>query len=235
MPRLFSGISSSEGLSESFGQVSKHVQAFVEYLQLPSRSEYWTAMQETGRHVYTATVSVNQLSYLTFRPLLLFLWLVSQKLYIIGRFLFRNLFQGLYLSIVNGFQQAKWMAQRLGQWQYSLSRRELAMEVGVVVVAGLLFFLRRHIQQQLYVQRLTRWYRVRQQRVIKVRCMDAHMSVCVWLLFVFVALARKREPFVWIQSGKEARLLVLVASYCCTVYSVLSLYSYCVVFLRSAS
>jgi hypothetical protein len=135
-------------------------------------------MQQAGRDVYIATKSVNQLSFLTFRPLFLLLWWLSHLLFRVAKFLFRHLFQGLYLSFLKGLQQSKLVGRKLVHWQYSLTPNQLKVEGSIVLLLVLLYLLRRHIQKQLYVQRVTRWYRVKQQRTIKVRDDYYFYTVC---------------------------------------------------------
>lgn len=161
-------IPSSEGLSETIGKVTAKMTQLLVYLQLPSRSEYWLALQTASSDTLVAVKSANNLTYLTFRPLLLLLWLVSQKLYIVAKFLFRHLFQGLYISTLKGIQQLQWLTKRAVTWQTSLNATQLKMEAGVIVLAVSLYLLRRYIQQQGYVQRVQKWYRIKERRAVKV-------------------------------------------------------------------
>ena len=181
MPMI--GVPSSKGLSETVGVFLRNLNDFLEYLQLPSRSEYWQALQHAGKDAWIAAQSLNQLSLLTFRPFLLLLWLLSQKLYLVAKFLFRHLFQGLYISFLKGIEQSKWLSKRLVAWQYSLTPNQLKIEVGIVVLGIVLVLLRRHIQQQGYVQRVTRWYRVKQRRVVKVSTRARTVSIRVYCLY----------------------------------------------------
>jgi hypothetical protein len=84
------------------------------------------------------------------------------------KFLFRYLFQGLWVSLWKGLEQAKWCFKKLVAWQYSLTSNQIKMELGAIVVLLLLFSLRRYIQKQRYVQRVSRWYQIKKRNAIKV-------------------------------------------------------------------
>ncbi len=176
------GVPSREGFSETVGIAVRRVNDFVEYLQLPSRTEYWHAWRNVARDVWMAAQSVRALSFLTLRPLVLLLWLVLQRVYICLKFLFRHLFQGLYVSLWKGLEQAKWCARRLVAWQYSLTSTQIKMELSAVIILLLLFSLRRYIQKQGYVQRVSRWYQTKKRYAIKVSdvvCLPCILSVVV--------------------------------------------------------
>lgn len=166
MPMI--GIPSRDGFSDTAGIAVRRMHDLFEYLQLPSRSEYWQAWRNVVRDVWMAAQSLNALSYLTLRPLVLLLWLVSQKVYICLKFLFRHLFQGLWVSLWKGVEQAKWCSKKLVAWQYSLTSAQIKMELGAIMVLLLLFSLRRYIQKQGYVQRVSRWYHTKKRNAIKV-------------------------------------------------------------------
>jgi hypothetical protein len=162
------GLPSKQGLSATIGVFVKHTHDFVEYLELPSRTEYWQALVEAGKNVWIAAQSVKALSVLTFRPLVLLFWLFSQRLFVVLKFLFRHLFQGLYVSSLKGLEQTKWLLQQFVKWQYSLTSNQIKIELGAITVLVILFLLRRHIQKKEYVQRLSRWYHAKQRRAMKV-------------------------------------------------------------------
>jgi hypothetical protein len=166
MPMI--GLPSRHGLSETMGVV-RRIHDFFENLQLPSRTEYRQAWCNVVRDVWMAAHSVHALSCLALRPFMLLLWLVSQKVYICLKFLFRQLFQGVWVSLWKGLEQATWCSKKLVAWQYSLTSTQSKMEVGAIVVLLLLFSLRRYLQKQGYIQRVSRWYQIKKRIAIKVR------------------------------------------------------------------
>lgn len=169
------GLPSKQGLSSTIGVLVRHTQAFLEYLELPTRSEYWHALVDAGKNVWMAVQSLKALSVLTFRPLVLLGWLLSQQVFVVLKFLFRHLFQGLYVSSLKGIQQTKWACHQFVVWQYSLTSNQIQMEVGMVTVLVILYLLRRHIQEKEYVQRVSRWYHVKQRRIMKVSVVSFHI------------------------------------------------------------
>ena len=155
-------------------------QALVEYLELPSRSEYWSALSVATNDVIQSTKSVYHLGFLTARPFLLLFWLLSQQLYIVVRFLGKQLFAGFYVSCQKGWAQFQWAARVGWQWQCRRTQQELIVEASVVLTVAVLYLLRRHIQQQKYVERVRSHYKRQRRRALKVRTSYMNtMCVCV--------------------------------------------------------
>jgi hypothetical protein len=139
---------------------------FVVYVDLPSASLYRTSCSTAWYDLRAAFSSLGYLGYLTFRPLVLILWLLSQHLWRVFQFLAKHLFHHAYMSAGKGWVQLKCGTNAFMKWQSSLSRTAVLMEISIVAALIGCYMLRRYIQRKKYVQRTTAWYR-RKKRAVK--------------------------------------------------------------------
>jgi hypothetical protein len=139
---------------------------FVVYIDLPSASLYRTSCSTAWYDLRAAFSSLGYLGYLTFRPLVLIIWLLSQHLWRVLQFLAKHLFHHAYVSAGKGWVQLKWGTRSFMKWQFSLSRAAVLMEISIVAALIGCYMLRRYIQRKKYVERITSWYR-RKKRAVK--------------------------------------------------------------------
>jgi hypothetical protein len=147
-------------------QIAQAWRDFLLYLDLPSASLYWNSCQTAFRDVKVAASSLFTLGYLTFKPILLILWLVFQNVWKLAQFLAKHLFHQAYISAKKGAIQAKWACREFQKWQSSLSNGQVMIEISILLTLIGLYLLRRYIEKQNYVRRLKTYYR-RKKRVIK--------------------------------------------------------------------
>jgi hypothetical protein len=138
---------------------------FVVYLDLSPASVYTTSCTTAWHDVRAAFRSTGYLGYLTFRPLVLILWLLLRYLWKVLQFLGRHLFHHAYVSAGKGWIQLKWGSKEFYKWQSSLSRAAVLIEISVVAALIGCYLLRRYIQRKKYVQRTTSWYRRKKHAV----------------------------------------------------------------------
>jgi hypothetical protein len=68
-----------------------------------------------------------------------------------------------------GGKEAYYYGQQLLQYQKSLSREAVYIELTILTVLVSLYAIRRYIQKKRYVERLLKWYTLKRNLVQKVR------------------------------------------------------------------
>lgn len=151
-----------------WGAMTAHLSAIVDYMQFPTHSEYGAAVSTAASDGLQACRSSSHLFGLTLRPLLLGSWLLSQYTWVFAKFVGKQLFAGAYVSGLKGWEQTKWIGKKALEWQLSLSREQVYMEIGAFAILAILIVSFRHIQQQKYYERTRRFYMRQRRKVTKV-------------------------------------------------------------------
>lgn len=130
-----------------------------EYLQVPTLEEYSLVWKNSLYYGFLALQHLTLLLYLSIRP-------IVNGSYGILRFLWNHL---VWKFLEKSVKQLGVLLQQFWKFQRSLSPKQVALELIIVIVFVLLYLLRRYIQKQAYVQRIQRWYKGKMRKITKVR------------------------------------------------------------------
>jgi hypothetical protein len=166
--------------------------AFVEYCQfvlwpsaiatwqrldVPSWDIYRPVLEQCISDVWTASQSIAQLSYLTWRPLAMLSLMLMEGLWEISKVLFQVLLSQGWVHVKKGMIQLKAAAIWLYNFHMSLSRMELLGEAALMGTLVGLYYAYKWIRRQTYWQRFTLWYSEKKHRAIQVRRMWSVVSL----------------------------------------------------------
>ena len=170
-------------------QVSRVAQEIVLYLEIPSGTDVWNAGSETWKESCEAVRSISHFILLVGRPFFLAAcWILLH----LGRFLWEYVVvEGLYN---HGLSQSKEIILAFWRFQTSLSQKEFIFEacLGSTLVA--LYFLRRWLQRNRYIQRARRSLNLQLQKVGRVSAVAVifaglssilALPECIWCLSVW--------------------------------------------------
>jgi hypothetical protein len=135
---------------------------FWERLDVPEYNLYKQAVQTCVHDAWKASQSTFRLLQLTFRPLLILLWILL-------KFLWRNLLEHGGKSLQKGTRQLKFALIALYRFQLSLNSMEVLGEVGLIVLCVALYYFRKWLQRQTYWSRTVQWYRGKKAKCVQVR------------------------------------------------------------------
>mmetsp|Transcript_1012 Transcript_1012/g.1489 ORF Transcript_1012/g.1489 Transcript_1012/m.1489 type:complete len:843 (-) Transcript_1012:30-2558(-) len=149
-----------------------------EYLQVPSFDEYTEAWKNTLWFSWKALYSIGLLAFLIVRPW----WLLMRATV---QYLWTNLLWNVLLK--KSVLQLRYGLTVAIQFQLSLTKRQVVLEIIGLGICVLLYLLRRYIQKQAYVQRLKRWYTTKQRRLLKSyrATVDRISKTSLWIAMLF--------------------------------------------------
>ena len=117
-------------------------------LEIPSGAEVWKAGGDAGRNGYEALRSIFHLLSIVGRPMVL---ATGWALFTVGRLIWENIIiNGIYK---HGLSQSKEAAVTFWRFQTSLTREELLIEAAICALLVALYFLRRWLRRNRYIQR----------------------------------------------------------------------------------
>lgn len=117
-------------------------------LEIPSGAEVWKAGGDAGKNGYQALKSIFHFLLLVGRPFVLAIgWTLFTAVSLIWEHVLVN---GIYK---HGLSQSREAAVSFYKFQTSLSQKELMIEAVICAVIVALFFLRRWLQRNRYIQR----------------------------------------------------------------------------------
>jgi hypothetical protein len=131
-------------------------------LDAPEYQLYKQAVQTCAYDSWRASQSTVTLLQLTFRPLLILLWIIL-------KFLWRNLLEHGGNSLQKGAWQLKSALVALYKFQLSLNSMEVLGEVGLIAFCVALYYFRKWLQRQTYWSRLVQWYHGKKAKCVQVR------------------------------------------------------------------
>jgi hypothetical protein len=138
------------------------VEELWERLDVPEYQLYKEAVQACARDVWMASQSTLIVVQLTLRPILILLWILL-------KFLWRNLLEHGGKSFQKGIRQLKFAMVALYKFQMSLNATEVLGEVGIIVACMALYYFQKWLQRQTYWSRTIRWYRGQKVKCLQVR------------------------------------------------------------------
>ena len=113
--------------------------------------------------------SIQKLLILSFRPLYILLAWISFHVWRVLKVLFQHSLHHGMQACKQGGKEAYYYGQQLLQYQKSLSREAVYIELTILTVLVSLYAIRRYIQKKRYVERLLKWYTLKRNLVQKVR------------------------------------------------------------------
>lgn len=133
-----------------------------ERLEVPEFGLYQQAVQACARDSWKASQSTYHVLYMTFRPIGILLWIIL-------KFLWRNLLEHGGKSLQRGARQVKVAAIAFYKFQISLTPKEVLGEVGLIGLGVALFYFQRWLRKQTYWSRTVRWCRNKKAKCVQVR------------------------------------------------------------------
>lgn len=123
-------------------------QETVVLLEVPSGAQVWQAGGDAAKDGYQALMSFSHFFFIVGRP---FVLAAGWTLFTVGSFIWEHIIvNGIYK---HGLSQSKEAAVAFWKFQTSLSRQELLMEAALCAVLVVIYFLRRWLQRNRYIQR----------------------------------------------------------------------------------
>lgn len=174
---------------------------FLETLDLPSRQEYVSAAASAFRDFKVASSSSWHLAYLTFRPLVILLGILSHHVAVILRVIAQHSVAHGWVAAKEGYFQLKTATIWFVNFQRELPTSAKYAELGAVGIFIALWLLRRHVRKRRYFERTTAWYREKKRRALhRYRCMVEKVAktslflalMLPHLLYIMAALLAKR-------------------------------------------
>lgn len=124
-------------------------QETVVLLEVPSGAQVWQAGGDAGRDGYQALKSISHFFFIVGRP---FVLAAGWTFFTMGCFVWEHIVvNGIYK---HGLSQSKEAAVAFWKFQTSLSRQQLLMEAALCAVLVAMYFLRRWLQRNRYIQRV---------------------------------------------------------------------------------
>jgi len=140
---------------------------FLEILDLPSRQEYVSVAASAFRDFKVASSSSWHLAYLTFRPLVILLGILSHQVAAILRVIAQHSVAHGWVAAKEGYFQLKTATIWFVNFQRELPTSAKYAELGAVGILIALWLLRRHVRNRRYVERTTAWYREKKRRALR--------------------------------------------------------------------
>lgn len=120
----------------------------AEVLEIPSATEVWKAGGDAGHDGYVALKSGFHFFFLVLRPVALGLgWF----LFVAGKFIWENIVCDILYK--HGLSQTKEALVATWKFQKSLTRKQMIIEAVIMALMTALYFLRRWLQRNRYIQR----------------------------------------------------------------------------------
>jgi hypothetical protein len=148
------------------GSVWPPVVELWDRLDVPEFAVYKQAVQACARDSWQASQSTYKVLHLTLRPLLILLWIIS-------KFLWRNLLEHGGKSLQKGALQLKYALIAFYQFQISLTPMELLGEAGIIGFCVAAYYFQKWLRRQTYWSRTVRWYRGKKAQCVEVRTVEA--------------------------------------------------------------
>jgi uncharacterized protein with PQ loop repeat len=167
----------------------------TEQFSSEANKAYWTAWQDalmaSITDSYTAAASISVFWYLTIRPIVWLVYTIVKGF--VQLFYEYVLARGIFSP--RAIAQMKMLVRKSVEFQLSMTPRQIAVEVGVIVSAGILFRFLKFLQRRNYLRR-TKLYCQRKKRAIaQVRCYCVMLFVVILYSFVeFVCIELSRPP-----------------------------------------
>ncbi|KAG7337905.1 hypothetical protein IV203_022435 [Nitzschia inconspicua] len=132
-----------------------------ERLDVPEYGLYKDAVQTCVRDSWEASQSTFTVIQLTFRPILILLWIIL-------KFLWRNLLEHGGKSLQKGARQLKVALVAFYKFQLSLTPTEVLGEVAILGFFVGLYYFQKWLRRQTYWSRTVRWYRDKKAKCVQV-------------------------------------------------------------------
>ena len=169
-----SWIEAHERGKETVEMLLRKFQEMTVLLEIPSGTEVWKAGGDAGRNGFEALKSIFHFLILVGRP---FVLATGWTLFTVGSLIWEHvLVNGIYK---HGLSQSREAAVAFWKFQTSLSQKELMIEAAICAVLVALYFLRRWLQRNRYIQRASLVAKRQMRMASRVG------SLCVVCLFLF--------------------------------------------------
>ncbi|KAL7462258.1 hypothetical protein ACHAXS_002644 [Conticribra weissflogii] len=140
---------------------------FLTLLDLPSREQYISAAASALHDFKVASSSSWHLAYLTFRPLVILLGILSHNVAVILRVIAQHSVAHGWIAAKEGYFQLKTATIWFVNFQRELPTSAKYAELGAVGILIALWLLRRHVRKRRYVERTMAWYREKKRRALR--------------------------------------------------------------------
>lgn len=159
------------GIPPSLSALGHKIQFQIEeaiiYFEIPAFNEVTDSFQLAMRDCIVAFQSTSRLLQITFRPVLIFLALISRYLYIVLQIITRHTIRHAIVGLRELLHQLIFGTKEFIRFQKSLPPFWIGVELGFCALFVTAYLLRRLIKKRRYVERVTRWYRGKKRRVHK--------------------------------------------------------------------
>ena len=203
---------------------------FWNRLDVPDFQDYRLAAKTCGKDIIKSTKSTWAFLYLTCKPLVILTWIIVQAMWQCSRVVFQLLFEQAWISLKKGGRQLKSASIWFVKFQRSLSTKQILIELGLVGLCVVLYYVRQWLKRQTYVARATEWVREKKHRVSAAYTSTLHKIAKVSRIaaltlphFVFVAAIGTLRIFCpsflqWLASDTYATTILSVGyPFVCTL------------------
>lgn len=150
----------------SLSDVQELMEYSIEYFEIPSFQIVQQSLQVASRDILTASKSSYAFIYLTSRPIIILLTLLSRYILSFLKVISQHTFYHGIIAAKEAWRQLCYGTKWFIAYQKSLPPAALWMEAGIIVLLIGLYLLRRYIRKKRYVERIQAWYRAKKNIVV---------------------------------------------------------------------
>eukprot|EP00584_Thalassiosira_punctigera_P009469 CAMPEP_0172544838 /NCGR_PEP_ID=MMETSP1067-20121228/14895_1 /TAXON_ID=265564 ORGANISM="Thalassiosira punctigera, Strain Tpunct2005C2" /NCGR_SAMPLE_ID=MMETSP1067 /ASSEMBLY_ACC=CAM_ASM_000444 /LENGTH=616 /DNA_ID=CAMNT_0013331465 /DNA_START=38 /DNA_END=1888 /DNA_ORIENTATION=- len=144
-----------------------HARALLDQLDLASKDEYLAAASAAIRDLRAASVSLWNLAFISFRPVVILLGILGRYLVVVLRVVAKHSVAHGWIAAREGYFQLQIATIWFVNFQRDLSSTAKCAELGALAIVVTLWLLRRHVRKNRYAERAAAWYREKKRRALR--------------------------------------------------------------------